>query len=80
MQSPRREPIGELLGAPGLGDVQEGVVCHREGDGLLAQLLGQPGMAIEVDLEAKWRPGRHAQIAQAEVLVDEVEVVMQALA
>ena len=37
-------------------------------------------MAVEVDLQAKRGPSGHPHIAQAEVFVDEVEVVVQALA
>jgi hypothetical protein len=37
-------------------------------------------VAIEVDLQPEWCPGRNAHVAQPELLVDEVEVVMQALA
>jgi hypothetical protein len=36
-------------------------------------------VAVEVELEAERSPCRHAQVAQAELLVDEVEVVVNAL-
>jgi hypothetical protein len=37
-------------------------------------------VAVEVELEPEWRPGREAEIAQTEQRVDEVEIVMDALA
>lgn len=74
------ERVGELLRLGGIGDEGEGVVEHREGNARLEQLAGQPGVAIEVDLQAKRRPGRNADVTQAELLIDEVEVVMQAFA
>lgn len=73
------EPIGDRLDPSGLGDPQEGAIGNLEDDAGLAQLLGQPGMSVEVNLEAKRRPSGHARVGQAEVLVDEVEVVVQAL-
>ena len=73
------EFIGELLPLFRVGDRDEGVVEHLEGNIGLEQLAGQPGMAIEVDLQPERRPGRNAHVAQPELLVDEVEVVMQAL-
>src|SRR3954469_2877893 len=36
-------------------------------------------MAVEVELEPDRRPGGHAEVAQAEHRVDEVEVVVEAL-
>ena len=38
------------------------------------------GVSVEIDLKAKWRPGGEPQIAQTEVLVDVVEIVVEALA
>ena len=64
----------------GVGDVQEGVVGHREGHARRRQLPRQPGMTVDVDLQRKRRPGRHAHVAQAERFIDEVEGVIQALA
>jgi hypothetical protein len=74
------EGVGELLGPQGIGEAEEGIVGHREVDPGSAQLLGEPGVAVEVDLQTKWCPGGHSHVAQAEVCVDEVEVVVQALA
>jgi hypothetical protein len=37
-------------------------------------------MAVDVNLQAERCPGEHADIAQAEDVVDEVEIVVQAFA
>ena len=73
------EFIGKLLPLFRVGDGDEGVVEHLEGNIGLEQLAGQPGVTIEVDLQPERCPGRNTHVAQAELLVDEVEVVMQAL-
>src|SRR5439155_22465966 len=44
------------------------------------ELAGQPAMPVAIELQTKRAPGRHAQIDQAQLGVDEVEVVMQAFA
>ena len=44
----------------------------------LAQFGGPPIMPVEVDLQPAGQPGRHAHVAQAQFLVEEVEIVMQA--
>jgi hypothetical protein len=80
MQRGGIEAVGETLGLSRIGDVQKGVVGALEGDAGPRQLPRQPAMAIEIDLQAKRRPGRDPHVAQAELLVDEVEVVVQALA
>ena len=41
---------------------------------------GQPVVPVEVDLQPARQPRRHAHMAQPQVFVDEVEVVVQALA
>jgi hypothetical protein len=74
------EAVGEALGLDRIGDTQKGVVGHGRRRCRLRQLTRQPAVAVEVDLQAKRRPGRHAHVAQAELRVDEVEVVVQALA
>jgi len=46
----------------------------------LAQLRSQPVMAVEVNLQPERAPGGNTDIAQTQVGVDEIKVVMQALA
>lgn len=50
-----------------------------EGDAGLLELTGQPVAAVAVELETEGRPGGHPEIAQAELGVEEVEVVVEAL-
>jgi len=71
---------GELVGAGEITDLGERIVLQRERDLFLAQLCGKPGMPIEVELQSKWTPGRYTQVAQSEFGINEVKIVMQALA
>jgi hypothetical protein len=73
-------PSARRWAAAGIGDGEERVVGALEGDAGLRQLSRQPAVAVEVDRQAKRRPGRHAHIAQAKLCVDEVEVLVQTLA
>ena len=70
------QAVRKVLGLIRIGDREEGVVGHLEGDAGFAQPLRQPVVAIEIDLQAKRCPGGHANIAKAEQFVDEVEVVV----
>ncbi len=47
---------------------------------MLCKLRGQPIVAIEVKLESKEAPSGETQVAQVERLINEVEVIVQALA
>ena len=74
------QSVGQALGTLGVIDVEEGIIHHLEGYAVCYQPLCQPVMAIEVDLQAKRCPGRHANITQPKGFIDEVEVIMEALA
>ena len=71
--------VGEGPGSGPIGDAGEGVVQLRKGDAGLLELGGQPVVAVAVELEPERGPGGHPEIAQAELGVDEVEVVVEAL-
>jgi hypothetical protein len=73
-------PVGDALRPLPVRDVAEGVVSHSIVDAQLTQLACQPVVAIEADLQPARQPRRHTHMAQAQILVHEVEVVMQALA
>jgi len=75
-----REGVGERLRPRAVAKRAERLVQRLDGDVRLAQVVGEPVMAIAVELRPERRPGRHPQIAQAELRIDEVEVVMQARA
>ena len=72
--------VGELLRSVEVGDAHEGVVEKLIVDALLGELSRQPVVAVEVDLQPEGAPGGDADVAEPELLVDEIEVVVQALA
>lgn len=72
--------VGQCLRFRPVANFDKGVVEHRGGDSALVQGAGQGVVAVEVKLQAEGRPCGHAQVAQPQVLVDEVEVIVQALA
>ena len=80
MQVVGREGVGEGLRALPVVDAQKGIVGKGETDAGGSELAGQPAMPIAIELQTERAPGRHAQIDQAQLGVDEVEVVMQAFA
>ena len=61
-------------------DADEGVVGRGEADAFRRQLTRQPAVTIAVELQAERCPGRHPQIDQAKLGIDEIEIVVQALA
>ena len=75
-----RKLIRQFLRTPPVVDRRERVVHLHETDAFRSKLGRQPVVAIAVELQPEWRPRRHTQIAQAEVLVDEIEIVVEALA
>jgi len=73
-----RELIGQRLRPLPVVDAHKGIVGKRKADPGGGEFSGQPAMSVAIELQAEWTPGRHAQIDQAELGVDEVEVIMQA--
>ena len=80
MQVVGREGVGEGLRALPVVDAQKGVVGKGETDAGGGELASQPAMAIAIELQTERAPGRHAQIDQTQLGINEVEVVMQAFA
>ena len=80
MQLLGREGVGHGLGTRPIVDPHEGVVGHGVADAVGGQLAGQPVVAVAVELQAERRPGRDAQIDQAQLGIHEIEIVVQALA
>jgi len=74
------QAVGQRLGLLGIGNGQKGIVRHREVNAGFYQSLGQPVMAVEVDLQAERCPGWHPDVTEPKGLIDEVEVVMEAFA
>jgi hypothetical protein len=73
---PDRDPLGERE----VIDADEGVVHELIANPEPLQARGQPVVAVEAEVEAERSPGGYAQVAQAQVRVDEVEVVVEAFA
>ncbi len=86
---PLVQPFVDALGFPTIGnglcllpvpDVREGVVGHSIFDPGLAQPARQPVMPVQADLQTAGQPGRYPHVTEAKFFIDEIEVVMQALA
>jgi hypothetical protein len=75
-----RQAVGDALGLGEVADCSKGVVGQTMGNVALAQLCSQPEVAVAVELQSERTPCRHAQIAQPQLFVDEVEIVVEALA
>ena len=74
------ETVGHPLGAGGIVDGDEGVVDLAIADVVPVHLPGQPVVAVEADLDGEREPGGDANVQEAELAIDEVEVQTQALA
>ncbi len=80
VQSLDLQSVGDLLRTRPIGEIHERLVDQLEVDLALAQDAGQPTVPVAVDLQTAPQPGRHPHVAQAQIFVDEIEVVVQALA
>ncbi len=49
---------------------------YGKANALGAKLSCQPTVAVQVELQAKRAPGRHAQIDESELLVHEIQVML----
>lgn len=56
--------LRQLIGDRVVGKMRKSIIEQVKGDAFLLQLVGQPGMSVEIKLQAKWIPGRHTEIAQ----------------
>ena len=80
MQGLHLELARQLIGDVVIGDMNESVIQGLKSDAVFPQLMGQPGVSVEIELQPKWTPGRDAQVAQSKLLVDEIEIIGHALA
>ena len=74
------EAVAQLGGALEVVDGQEGVLVAHVADAGLVELAGQPLAAVDVDLDLVGDPALDAHVHEAELGVDQVHVVVQALA
>ena len=79
MKAVDSEGIGKFLRPAEILDVDEDVVREGEAATAFLQPAGQLVVAVEVELQSEGGPRGNPQVTQAQVLVDEVEVVVQAL-
>lgn len=77
VQRLRWHPVGQLLGPLEVLDPDEGVVEERVADPVPLQAGGEPVVTVQAELDTEGRPSGHAQVAEPELGVDEVEVVVQ---
>jgi hypothetical protein len=68
------EPIGLTLGFGGFVELGKGVVLDDEAQAETNQLLGEPVVAVRVDLEGKRGPGLQTDMDQAQLRVEEIVV------
>ena len=80
MEDVHFEVIGEALCSREVTDLCEGIVGELIWNGGFGQFSRQPVVAIEVELESEGTPCKDAQIAQTKDGVDEVAIVVEALA
>ncbi len=76
----RLEAVGQLLRRLPVLDADEGIVGQRKADPFGTEPPGEPAVPVAVELQPKRAPRRHPQITQPHHRIDEVEVVVQALA
>lgn len=72
------QAISKLLSFLKILDEHKCVIEGFEPHALGAKARNQPVVGIEIELNAKRSPRRYAQVTEPEILVDEIEVVMQA--
>jgi len=80
MQPGDRPVVRQPLRRGIVGHLMEGVVLQRKRHARRRQPVGQPGVAVEADLQPVRAPGRYAQVQQAQFRIQEIEIIVQALA
>ena len=68
------EAIGQALGLDRVVELSERVVLLYEAQFLLHHLLGEPFVAIDIDLDGERQPGLQANVDQAELSIEEVVI------
>jgi len=69
-----RKAIGQALSGDGIVELGEGVVLLDEAELGLEHLLGQPVVAVDVDLDGEGKPSLETDVDQAKFGVEEIEV------
>ena len=68
------EAVGLALGLGGIVELREGVVLQHEAQTQAGQLLGQPIVTVDIDLQCERQPGLQADVNQAELRIEKVVI------
>lgn len=77
MDLSRGKGVGHALGFVKVPDIIKSVVEHLETDSLFPESGCQFIVAVVIELQTERSPGRNTQIAEPEVIKDEVKIVMK---
>jgi len=69
-----REAVGQGLGLERVVELGEGIVVLHEAAARVVELPREPVMAVDIDLRGEGEPGLDADVAEAELGIEEVEV------
>ena len=61
-------------------DAHKGIVGKGKADAGGSKSPRQPAVSVAIELQPEGTPGRHAQVTKADLAIDEVKVVVEALA
>ena len=73
-------PVIQVLGHRPICQGGEGIVQQRVADLLAVQLSRQPVVPVAVELQTKGTPSGYPHLAEPQIFVEEVEIVVQAFA
>ena len=79
MESIDGECVSEFLSTSEVIDFEESVVQWGEAYPLIAKPIGEMAVSVAVELQSKRHPCRHSQVAETELGINEVEVIVEAL-
>lgn len=80
MEILRIDPVGKFLGSFYIGNLQKCVVVHTVINLFFVQLVGEQVMSVHIKLKAERRPCGNAQIAEPQLFVNEIKIVVEAFA
>ena len=69
------ELVCQLIGDSVISDMDKSIIQHFKGNAMLFQLVCQPVVSVEIELQSKRAPSRNAQIAQSQLLIYKVEII-----
>ena len=78
MQRPRVQAVGQFLGPLPVPALTQRIIRQLVADPRRLQLMGQPGVTVEVDLQPQRQPSGHPHVNQPQHRVHPIQVVVQA--